>query len=140
MSLYSVHYIEIHCIFIFADHLTIDNLGDVLEAVWEARSKWYNIGLKLGTSAGTLDSINKATNQNPEDCITSMIKDWLNNGKPKPTWAALAKALKSPMVGYEHLAEQLLQQVAHTSSPIKRKHSRSYNEGEDTISVKKNKV
>ena len=92
--------------FIFADKLTIDNLGDVLEAVWEARSKWYNIGLKLGTSPGTLDSI-KAANQNPDDCITAMIKDWLNNGKPRPTWAAVAKALKSPMVGYAQLAEEL---------------------------------
>ena len=90
-----------------AANLTIDDLGDVLESVWEARSKWYNIGLKLGVSVGTLDSISKAANQNPDDCLTAMIKDWLRNGKPKPTWAAVAKALKSPMVGYAQLAEQL---------------------------------
>ena len=89
-------------------YLCIDDLGDVLEAVWEARSKWYNIGLKLGTSPGTLDSIGKATNHNPDDCITATIKDWLNNGKPKPKWAAVAKALKSPMVGYTYLAEKLV--------------------------------
>ena len=87
--------------------LGIDDLCDVLEAVWEARSKWYNIGLKLGTSAGTLDSIKTGAKENPDDCITAMIKDWLNNGKPKPTWAAVAKAFKSPMVGYEHLAGRL---------------------------------
>ena len=75
--------------------------------MWEARAKWYNTGLKLGISAGTLDSINKATNQNPDDCITAVIKDWLKNGKPQPTWTAVAKALKSPMVGYGRLAEQL---------------------------------
>ena len=92
--------------FIFAGNLTIDNLGDVLEAVWEARAKWYNIGLKLDTSPGTLDSI-KVANQNPDDCITAMIKDWLNNGRPKPTWAAVAIALKSPMVGYAQLAKEL---------------------------------
>ena len=89
--------------------LTPDDLGVVLEAVWEARSKWYNIGLKLGISAGTLDSISKANNQNPDDCLTDMIKAWLRSGRPKPSWAALAKALKSPMVGYGHLAEQLPQ-------------------------------
>ena len=126
--------------------LSIDNFGDVLESVWEARSKWYNIGLKLGISASTLDSIGKATNQNPDDCLTAMIKDWLRNGKPKPTWAAVAKALKSPMVGYEYLAEQLLQQntstdTAHSSSnSIKGKHSRSYSEGEDAPVTKKNKT
>ena len=91
----------------FAGKLTIDNLGDVLEAVWEARSKWYNIGLKLGISPGTLDSIGKANNQNPDDCLTAMIKDWLRSGRPEPSWTELAKALKSPMVGYAQLAEQL---------------------------------
>ena len=90
----------------FAGNLTPEDLGSVLEAVWEARSKWYNIGLKLGISVGTLDSI-KASNQNSDDYLTAMIKDWLRNGKPKPLWAALAKALKSPMVGYAQLAEQL---------------------------------
>ena len=92
---------------IFTANLTLGNLGGVLEAVWEARAKWYNIGLKLGISVGTLDSINKTANQNPDDCITAVIKDWLKNGKPKPTWAAVAKALKSPMVGYAQLAEEL---------------------------------
>ena len=69
--------------------------------------RWYNIGLKLGTPPGTLDSIDQKENQNPDKCITSTIKDWLNNGKPQPTWAAVAKALRSPMVGYGQLAEQL---------------------------------
>ena len=92
---------------IYAGELSIDDIGDVLEAVWEARVKWYNIGLKLGISAGTLDSISKANNQNPDDCLTAMIKDWLKNGKPKPSWAQLAKALKSCMVGYAQLAEEL---------------------------------
>ena len=93
--------------FLHAGHLTINDLGDVLEAVWEARSKWYNIGLKLGTSAGSLDSVSLAGRDNPDLCVTAMIKDWLNNSKLRPTWAAVTKALKSPMVGYGHLAEQL---------------------------------
>jgi hypothetical protein len=69
--------------------------------------KWYNIGLKLGISVGTLDSISKAANQNPDGCLTAMIKDWLKNGQPKPSWPQLAKALKSCMVGYAQLAEEL---------------------------------
>ena len=76
--------------------------------MWEARAKWYYIGLELGISVGTLDSI-EATNQNPDRCFTTMIKAWLRSGRPKPSWAAVANALKSPMVGYEQLAEQLPQ-------------------------------
>ena len=98
---------KFYCYILAVGYLSINDLGDVLEAVWEARAKWYNIGLKLGTSPGTLDAINKTANQNTDDCITAVIKDWLKNGKPKPSWAQLAKALKSPMVGYGHLAEQL---------------------------------
>ena len=128
--------------------LGINDLGDVLEAVWKAREKWYNIGLKLGILPGTLDAISKTANQNTDDCVSAMIKDWLKNGKPKPSWAAVAKALKSPMVGYEHLAEQLPQQdistnTAHSSSTcssIKGKHFRSYSEGEGTPLPKKNKM
>jgi hypothetical protein len=91
----------------FAGKLTTDDLGDVLEAVWEARVKWFNIGLKLGISAGTLNAIKKNNSQDPDDCLTAMLEYWLNNGQPKPLWAALAKALKSPMVGYAQLAEEL---------------------------------
>ena len=91
----------------YIDCLGIDNLGDVLESVWDARVKWFNIGLKLGISVGTLNAIKKNNNQDPDDCLTAMLEYWLNNGKPKPSWAELAKALKSPMVGYKHLAEQL---------------------------------
>ena len=127
--------------------LTIDHLADVLEAVWEARVKWFNIGLKLGISAGTLDSIGKANNQNPDDCLTAMIKYWLRNGRPKPSWAAVANALKSPLVEHAQLAEQLPQQSTcstdtdhSSSSSITGKHSRSYSEGEDTPVAKKNKV
>ena len=69
--------------------------------------KWYNIGLKLGTSPGTLNSIKISERGNPDECITALLNEWLNNGHPPPSWAALAEALRSPMVGCAHLAEQL---------------------------------
>ena len=83
----------------------MDNLCIVLKTIWEARVKWYYIGLELGISAGTLSAIKKNNNQDPDDCLTAMLEYWLNNGTPKPSWAAVAKALKSPMVGYAQLAE-----------------------------------
>ena len=126
--------------FIVPGKLTIHNLGDVLEAVWEARSKWYNIGLKLGISAGALDSI-KASSQNQGECLTAMIKDWLRSGRSESSWGTVAEALKSPMVEYAWLAEQLPPQGTNTGhsscSSIRGKHSRSYSE--DTQVAKKNK-
>lgn len=87
-------------------YLEIKDMSDVLESVWEARTKWYNIGLKLGIAPDTLDSI-ESTSQNPDKCITTMIKNWLRDGKPKPTWKAIDEALRSPMVGYGQLADKL---------------------------------
>lgn len=96
----------------FSDRLLgINDLGDVLEAVWEARRKWYYLGLKLGTSPSTLDEI-KAANQNDEDSassITEVVKGWLNSGRDDHTWATVAKALRSPMVGCAELADKLSQ-------------------------------
>ena len=89
-----------------AAYLSIADLCTVLRAVWAARVKWYNIGLELSTSSDTLDSINVTWRENPDNCVTAMIKEWLNNGKPPPSWTALAEALKSPIVGYAHLVEQ----------------------------------
>ena len=79
-----------------------------MEAVWEARKKWYYLGLKLGTSPNTLDEI-KAANQSDEDSITEVIKGWLNSDRNDRMWATVAKALKSPMVGCAELADQLPQ-------------------------------
>ena len=85
----------------------MDDLCIILKTIWEARVKWYYIGLELGVSAGTLDTLKKHNSQDPDDCLTAMLKYWLNNGKPKPSWAAVANALKSPVVGYAQLAEEL---------------------------------
>ena len=111
---YSAHYVTCHVIkseFWFHDlhsgFLSVNDLCDVLNAVWEARSKWYNMGLELGSSPGTLDTLSLKGRDDPDLCITYMIKDWLNNGDPRPSWAAVIKALKAPIVGYGKLAEQL---------------------------------
>ena len=88
--------------------LGIEDLGDVLEAIWEARRKWYFLGLKLGISPNTLDEI-KGASQSEDDGITEVIKGWLSSGRDDRTWITVAKALRSPMVGYAGLADQLPQ-------------------------------
>ena len=37
--------------------LKVDNLGLVLEETYEARARWYNLGLVLRVSVSALDSI-----------------------------------------------------------------------------------
>ena len=86
--------------------LTIKDLHKVLKATWEARVKWYNIGLGLEIDPGTLNTI-KTDNENSDDRFRAMLMIWLNKVQPKPTLAALAEALQSPTVGFGHLAEQV---------------------------------
>jgi hypothetical protein len=92
-----------------ASHLlTIDDLARVQRAVWEGRSKWDNIGLELGLTAGTLDAIKKTNHHVVEDCFRETLKQWLMRSSDlKPTSSSLAKALKSPTVGLAQLAEDI---------------------------------
>ena len=88
--------------------LSIKDLCMVQRAAWDARSKWYNIGLELNIEPGTLDTI-KRDNDYCDDQFRAMLTTWLKMvTEPKPTWEALAEALRSPTVGYEHLAEHCM--------------------------------
>lgn len=87
--------------------LNIDDLCTVQTATWSAFSQWYNIGLQLGLSAATLDALRRNHRDICEDCYTQVLATWLRGDCPRPTWSALAEALRAPTVGMGHLAEQL---------------------------------
>ena len=86
--------------------LTLEDLSEVRGALFEARAKWYDIGIELKLSIGTLNTIREDFPQ-AADCLREMCINWLKCIDPSPSWAALAKALESPPVGEGHLAEQL---------------------------------
>ena len=92
-----------------AGQLTIDDLRSVQRAIWDARSCWYNIGLKLGLDPDTLGAIRMDKRDNIDNCFTEMLTHWLRQVNPPHTWSALADALRSPTVGYKELliAEQV---------------------------------
>ena len=83
------------------------DLRKVYKAAWDARTKWYKIGLELDVDSDTLDSI-EMEKSHIDDRFIAMLKTWLRAVNPRPTLAALAEALRSPTVGYGHLAEQIL--------------------------------
>ena len=87
--------------------LTITDLRKVQRAAWDSRDEWYNIGLELGIDPGTLAAI-RSEHTKIKDCFRETLTIWLKMVQPKPTLAALAEALQSPTVGFEHLAEQVL--------------------------------
>ena len=64
--------------------LRIRDLGDVWEALFDVRAKWYDVGLKLRVPDGTLKSI-KGEYSNPKDQLRETLADWLQTAT-EPTW------------------------------------------------------
>ena len=69
--------------------------------------QWMNIGLSLGISPSDLDAIKTEAGPSADACLRAVIEFWLTHKKLSPTWAALAAALRSPIVGYMSLAHKI---------------------------------
>ena len=87
-----------------------NDLRKVQHILWEARTQWYNLGLELDITPDSLDSIEVANSGKPDRCFRAMITKWLRE-QQRPTWSALAKAVRCPSVGLSHLAEEIQKQA-----------------------------
>ena len=87
--------------------LTVADLKDALEEVYDARSKWYNIGLQLELPLGTLDAIESECKSSLDYGCRKMLQRWLETGEIR-TWRALADALGSELVGRKDLKAKIL--------------------------------
>ena len=87
--------------------LSINDLGDVRAAVFNACTKWYDIGLALKVPVTKLDSV-RANSQfdNHSDKLREMLNVWLKTAT-KPAWKDILDALKSPVVGEPTLASEI---------------------------------
>ena len=89
-----------HAFLLVCTELTLKTL---LNALHPVRSSWYNIGLQLDIKFTELDNFKKMS-----DPMLEMLKHWLKTAvNPRPTWEAVVKALKSPLVNEKKLASEL---------------------------------
>ncbi len=95
----------LHRCFLFPTVLGLKKLLDVLTELLEVSADWYNIGLALNMSSGTLDAM-EGPYKRPRDCLRDMLKEWLSTSLD-PSWEGLIAALRHPVVGKETLARQL---------------------------------
>ena len=98
------------------DQLTIRDLKTVKKAVWDARTKWMDIGLELDIIQPDLDEINADNHGDIKKCFMEMLTRWLKQVDPPPTWSALVAALQDPIVGEGELAEQVESKFVHPNS------------------------
>lgn len=82
--------------------LSIDDLGAVWEAVLDACTKSYEIGLKLNIPVATLDSI-RVQFEAPKDKLRETLKVWLKTAA-EPKWQDILDALRSFAVEESRLA------------------------------------
>ena len=88
--------------------LGLNDLAEVVNEVFNARAKWYDIGLNLGVPVGTLNAIRVQYRDNPQDCLREVLMVWLKAVDPQPTWKALVDALQSKAVDEGRLAKELV--------------------------------
>ena len=91
---------------IHTDRLTPAHLSQVLDLVWEARTKYYSIGLELQLPSDTIDAIEKSRAYRVETIYTEMIKECLKLGLV--TQEKLADAVSSRQVGFQYLSTDIL--------------------------------
>ena len=97
--------------------LKLDDLSTVLEELYEARTKWYFIGLKLKVPVDTLDSI-KTQSDDPNECLLQVLKHWLKTVDSKPMWEALVDALRGRLVEEHRLASSIEEKYCRRSKTL----------------------
>ncbi len=86
------------------DILSSQNLVEVLQLLYSARTKWYNIGLVLGLNPHDLNSIRGED----DECLRRVLEMWLQMSESlQPTWQSLLEALRSEIVRHEHTAQEI---------------------------------
>ena len=86
--------------------LRIDDFAEVQEALWEARSKWRNIGVRLKMGVSDLDCINAELGASIDNKFGQMISTRLKKVEPC-TWRDLYNALNHPTVAMSDVANKL---------------------------------
>ena len=86
--------------------ITGDDLAEVQGVLWEAKLKWYNIGLRLKMKSHELDAIDQEAGDDTGKKLTQMIKSRLNMAEPC-TWKDLYEALKHQTVCMQDVADKL---------------------------------
>ena len=88
--------------------LVIEDLHEVLEAVYEVRDKWFSFGLALGIDEPSLRKIESDCFHDPDACLRKLLSFWLRNCR-NPSWDDIVNALRSKIVGHKHVANKIVQ-------------------------------
>lgn len=91
------------------NYLLLEDLAKVQNTLWEARNKWYNIGLELKMMPTDLEAIEKECGKDIELCFRKMLYNVLSRStaKHRCTWKAIINVLRTKPVHLDSLASQI---------------------------------
>ena len=84
-----------------------DLMNDVASVI---PAQWRAVGIQLGLSPDTLDSIQRENAGKPRVCLESfeqVLTIWKRHGPKLYTWNTIVDVLRTPAVGQSALAEEL---------------------------------
>lgn len=82
----------------------IPQLCDVFELLIPTASDWQEIAVLLKIPPSVTEKIEQK-NMKVTACLRAVLTEWLKQTNPRPSWNALAKALK--LLGNETIAEKI---------------------------------
>ena len=85
--------------------LGTDDLKEVRNCIWDAQVKWFHLGVELGLRPSSLAAIRTKFRDDPAECFSQMLMDWLAGQGLEPTWKNLSFALKALPVNHPALAK-----------------------------------
>ena len=99
---------------LFDRRLSTDDIENVRSEVWEARCKWYDIGIELGLNVSDLDRIRHLFKDDADRCVTEMLTLWLRNHTA--TWKQLINSLEHKTVGFTNLAMMVTKNITSSAN------------------------
>ena len=84
------------------------SLRSILDSISTLTAEWFNLGVALGLSSGTLRELESNYRGDARRCLTEMVIVWLQmKDNAQPSWQALASALSSPLVNRIEIANMI---------------------------------
>ena len=91
--------------------LTLQDIPIVHKKLFDACSKWHNIGLVLNLDSGILSDISFGNENDLGKCLWEMLTHCVQTGDPL-TWRDLCYSLRSPLVDCHDIAEDIEQWIS----------------------------
>ena len=82
-----------------------ESLDELVLKLYQAKEKWYEIGLVLGIDPKLLDKIRNKCRNIPKNCLKGMLRSWLDTRKA--TKKVLCAALNDRSVRFHDLSKRI---------------------------------